>query len=139
MTETAKLWLDEYTETLPTGEQVQMEYDREGDVLEIFFTAGSATGIELADEIVLRYDRSTATPRSLIFTSFSQLVKDTEYGPESFPLTGIESLSPQQREEILRILRIPPVSHFLQLSAVQLPDSRRPIPLTLVRRLPIAA
>lgn len=137
-TQTAK-WLHERVEILPTGEKVHIEYDSEGDTLEIFFASGSATGIELTDEIVLRYDKSSASPRSLIFTSFSHLIQDTVYGPESFRLTGIESLGPQQRDEILRILRTPLVSHFLQLSAVKLPYAQHPIPLTSVRHLPLAA
>jgi len=132
-------WLQERTEILPTGEEVRIEYDSEGDTLEIFFASGAATGIELTDEIVLRYDKSNVSPRSLIFTSFSHLIQDTEYGPESFRLTGIESLPPKQRDEVLRILRMPPVSHFLQLSAVKLPHTKQPIPLTFVRHLQIAA
>ena len=137
-TQTAK-WLQERVEILPTGEKVHIEYDSEGDTLEVFFASGSATGIELTEEIVLRYDKSSASPRSLIFTSFSHLIQDTEYGPESFRLTGIESLPPQQRYEILRILRMPSVSHFLQLSAVKLPHIQHPIPFTSVRHLPLAA
>ncbi len=118
---------------------MRIEYDSEGDTLEIFFASGSGTGIELTDEIVLRYDKNNASPRSLIFTSFSHLIQDTEYGPESFRLTGIESLPLQQRDEILRILRMPSVSHFLQLSAVKLPHTPHPIPFTSVRHLPLAA
>lgn len=132
-------WLHEQIEILPTGEEVRIEYDSEGDTLEVFFASGAATGIELTDEIVLRYDKNSASPRSLIFTSFSHLIEDTEYGPESFRLTGIESLPPQQRDEILRILRMPAVSHFLQLSAVKLPHTPHPIPFTSVRHLPLAA
>ena len=116
MTPQPVAWLQERVEILPTGKKVHIEYDSAGDTLEVFFASGTATGIELTDEIVLRYDKSSASPRSLIFTSFSHVIQDTGYGPESFRLTGIKSLPPQQRDEILGILRMPPVSHFLQLS-----------------------
>lgn len=132
-------WLHEQIEILPAGGEVRLEYDSEGDILEVFFAPGPATGIELTDEIVLRYDRVKQSPRSLIFTSFSHLIQDTEYGPESFRLTGIEALPAKQQDEILRILRTSPVNHFLQLSAMHLPHSERLIPLTLVRRMPLAA
>ncbi|MCL4833821.1 MAG: hypothetical protein KJZ86_15370 [Caldilineaceae bacterium] len=139
MTPQTVAWLRERTEILPTGEEVRIEYDSEGDTLEIFFAAGSATGIELTDEIVLRYDTTSALPRSLIFTSFSHLIQGTEYGPESFRMTGIEALPPKHRDDVLRILRMLPVSYFLQLSAVKLPQSPQPIPFTSVRHLPLAA
>ena len=131
-------WLHSQIEILPTGEQVRIEYDSEGDMLEIFFASGPATGVKLTDEIVLRYDKNSISPRSLIFTSFSHLTQDTEYGPESIRLTGLESLSPIQRDEILRMLRKPPVNYFLQLSAMKLHHTQQPIPLTSVRHLQVA-
>ncbi|HRJ40567.1 MAG TPA: hypothetical protein PL105_01735, partial [Caldilineaceae bacterium] len=60
-------------------------------------------------------------------------------GPESFRMTGIEALPPKHRDDVLRILRMLPVSYFLQLSAVKLPQSPQPIPFTSVRHLPLAA
>ena len=63
-------------------------------MLEIFFARGAGTGLELNDEMVLRYDPETNAPLSLIFIIFSKLIQRTEYGIESFQLTGIGELTP---------------------------------------------
>ncbi len=66
-------WLFTYEDV--DGEQnIRIEYDREGDVLEIFFAEGAGRGLELTDEIVLRYDMQTGSPLSLIFLTFSPVL-----------------------------------------------------------------
>ena len=91
-------WLFQYDEILDTGKAARIQYDREGDILEVFFADGSGRGLELADEIVLRYDPETATPLSLILLTFSHIIKPTEYGQESFRLNGMEHLSLSERQ-----------------------------------------
>ncbi|MEW5988142.1 MAG: DUF2283 domain-containing protein [Chloroflexota bacterium] len=135
MTSHQSEWLIEYEESLDETRIVNVSYDREGDILEIFFAEGAGSGIELTDEIVLRYNQATGTPLSLILLSFSHLVQPTEYGPESFRLSGLEKLSPERRETIMRILTSPPVNHYLRVSALTLPRSHRLVPITTVRPL----
>ena len=67
-------WLFTYTDQLDDGQIAEIEYDREGDMLEIFFAKGAGTGLELSDEIVLRYDSEMNRPLSLIFLTFSKLI-----------------------------------------------------------------
>ena len=129
-----KDWLIEYEDHLDNGQPVQIEYDREGDILEIFFAEGGGCGIELTDEIVLRYNPTNNTPLSLIFVSFSHLVQPTEYGQESFRLTGVERLPPKRRDVVMRILTQAPVNRYLRLSAFSLPPERRFVPITYVRQ-----
>ena len=128
-------WLFQTEEHLDTGQTARIEYDREGDILEVFFAEGSGRGIELADEIVLRYDPRTGMPLSLIFLTYSQLVKPTPYGPESFRLHGMEHVPATERERIMQILTSPPVNRYLRVSAVSLtPDANQFVPITYVRQ-----
>jgi hypothetical protein len=127
-------WLIEHSEQIENGQTVLVSYDREGDTLEIFFNPGPGTGVELTDHFVLRYDKKTAAPLSLIFLSFSKLTQPTEYGPESFRLTGLEKLPPKQRDTITQILMSPPVSYYLRTSALSLPRHSRHVPITYLRQ-----
>jgi hypothetical protein len=112
---------------------VQIEYDSEGDALEISFAEGAGCGVELTDEIVLRYDETTGAPLSLIFLSFSYLIQPTAYGPESFRLTGLERLPPERRDVVTRILTSAPVNRYLRVSGLSL-SPRRLVPITYVRQ-----
>ena len=128
-------WLFVVQEQLDDGRNVRIEYDREGDMLEIFFAEGAGRGLELADEIVLRYDVQTGLPLSLIFLSFSQLMKPTEYGPESFQLHGIKRLPSSEREKVMHILTSAPVNRYLRLSALSLtPRAKQLAPIVYVRQ-----
>ena len=128
-------WLFQTEETLDTGETARIEYDKEGDILEVFFADGSGKGLELADEIVLRYEPETGNPLSLILLTFSHLIKPTEYGPESFRLNGIEHLSTAERKTIMAMLTSAPVNRFLKVSALALSaDKDQLVPITYVRQ-----
>ena len=129
-----KEWLIETKDYLNNGQVVQIEYDREGDVLDILFAKGAGCGIELTDEIVLRYDPTNNRPLSLIFVSFSHLIQPTEYGPESFRLTGVERLPPERRDIVMRILTSAPVNRYLRISAFSLPLEKRFVPITYVQQ-----
>ena len=127
-------WLFTYEDV--DGEQnIRIEYDREGDVLEIFFAEGTGRGLELTDEIVLRYDIQTGRPLSLIFLTFSKLMQPTEYGPESFYLDGLQRLSPTEQNKVMKILTSPPVNRYLRVSAVaKLRQAHQFTPIVYVRQ-----
>lgn len=127
-------WLFEYEETLDNSQTVHVDYDKEGDILEIVFAKGSGQGIELSEEIVLRYDDSTNQPLSLILLGFSHLMQPTEYGPESYRLTGLERLPTAERAKILQILTSVPVDRYLRVSALALSTKTPKIaPIAYVR------
>lgn len=101
------------------------DYDSESDVLEIYFGAKQrAWTIELTDNIMLGIDRTMQEPASLTLLDLSELARQTELGPMSFPLTGLADLPQRERELVIRIMTSPPVSGWLDVSVVQdLPDS----------------
>ncbi len=73
--------LQTYQVTTEQGQTVELEYDQQGDMLEIFFKRGPASGaIELADPIILRFDRETGQALSLSVLTFSQVIQPTELG-----------------------------------------------------------
>jgi hypothetical protein len=134
-TNTTPAWLFTHTEQLSTGQEVEIEYDREGDTLEILFTKGSGRGVALSEEIILRYDIQTNQPLSLIFIGFSHFMEQTPYGPESYRLTGLERLPNQEREQVLQILTSSPVDQYLHVSALAL-SAKQPklAPIAYVRQ-----
>lgn len=129
-------WLFTYTDQFEDGQEAQIEYDREGDMLEIFFAKGAGTGLELSDEIVLRYDPETDVPLSLLFITFSKLIEPTEYGIESFQLTGLEHLAAPRQRQILTMLTSAPINRYLHVSAFCLPkdEATEFIPITYIRQ-----
>ena len=104
--------------------------------MDILFAKGAGCGIELtpSGEIVLRYDPTNNRPLSLIFVSFSLPVYPSEYGPESFRLTGVEGLPPERRDIVMRILTSAPVNRYLRISALSLPPEKRFVPITYVQQ-----
>ncbi len=124
------------------GQTVQLEYDLDGDMLEIFFKRGPASGaIELADPIILRFDQETGQALSLSILTFSHVIEATELGPRSFPLGGLESLPGESREMVVKMMTTLPVSHFLKV-AVYYQAEQPPVPISYVEQslaLPVAA
>ena len=114
-------WLFVSEEEVSDGQPVRVEYDREGDILELFFAEGAGRGLELTDEIVLRYDVQSGQPLSLIFLTFSKLMQPTEYGAESFYLQGLKRLPAAERTRVMTMLTSPPVNHYLHVSALAQP------------------
>jgi uncharacterized protein YuzE len=110
-------------------------YDETSDTLYISFAPGEeATGVELNDHILLRIDKKERRVVGLTFFEYSLLAQRTEVGPRSFPLTGLAHLSDELREIVLEILRRPPVSDLLLLSAYT-PLIAEAIPITLLQSL----
>lgn len=131
-------WLVEYEESLDDGQTVLYHYDKEGDILEIFFQKGGGCGVELTDEIVLRYDIKTRKPLSLIFLCFSALVQSTELGPLGFRLK-LEEMPDDVRQTVLKIITTRPVNRFLKVLTYSPPQAKRPVPITYVEKLPTPA
>lgn len=113
-------------------ENIRLEYDEEGDILEIFFGENEpATGVELTDDILLRVNRAAKRAVSLTILHFSILSERTEYGPRSYPLTNLKTLPDDLREFVIRAVTSAPVNHFLKVSYFQASRAKR-IPFTYV-------
>lgn len=111
-----------------------LTYDEEGDISYVSFHPGEkGTGVELNDDILLRFNREEAKALSLTFFNFSVLVQMTEMGPRSFPLTGLADISDELREIVLRIITTSPVNRYLKVFAYT-PSPAETIPITLVER-----
>jgi hypothetical protein len=120
------------------GATVELEYDEEGDILEIIFEHGRATSaVELADNIILRFDRARAKPLSLSLIGFSGLTRPALLGPRTFRLTGLAHLSAEIRETVTRIITTAPVNQFLQVASFypSRPKRAKPIPITFVQNV----
>ena len=69
-------------------------YDELSDTLYVSFAPGvKATGIELNNNILLRIDKDKRKAVGITFFDYSLLVQQADYGPRSFPLTGLAELS----------------------------------------------
>lgn len=111
-------------------------YDDESDTLYISFSPGeSATGIALSDHILLRLHKQERRVVGLTLLDYSILAQSTEAGPRSFPLTGLSQLSTDRRTMILDLLRQPPLSDLLFLSAYT-PAQGDAIPIAALYREP---
>jgi YD repeat-containing protein len=139
----SELRIQQYSVVTAEGQTVQLEYDQDGDMLEIFFEQGPANGaIELADPFVLRFDRETGKALSLSVLTFSQIIQGTELGPRSFQLYGLESLPDTLKEMVIKMITSPPVSHFLKVVVYYPKTEQPPIPISYVERsvaLPVTA
>jgi YD repeat-containing protein len=132
-----------YQVTTDKGRIVELEYDQEGDMLEIFFERGPASGaLELADPLILRFNRETGQALSLSVLTFSQVIQPTELGPRSFQLDGLERLPIKLRKKVVNMITTPPVSHFLKIFAYYPQAEQPPIHISYIERaaaLPLAA
>ena len=118
--------------------QTTYRYDEPGDTLYISFEPGmKATGVELNDNILLRFEKSSETPVGLTIFDYSLVAQETETGPRSLPLNGLKQLSENVREIVLRLLKRPPVSDVLSLSTYT-PSMVESVPITSLQPLPIA-
>jgi uncharacterized protein YuzE len=73
-----------------------LSYDEVSDTVYISFAPGeAATGIELTDYILLRGNKSERRAVGLTLLDYSLIAQPTDIGPRSFPLTGLDHLSPE--------------------------------------------
>lgn len=116
-----------------------MSYDEVSDTLYISFALGeAATGIELTDHILLRVNKSERRAIGFTLLDYSLIAQITDIGPRSFPLTGLDQLTPELRNLVLDILLHPPVRDILSLSAYT-PSPGEAIPIILLQPLAVAA
>ena len=98
---------------------VKMNYDADADVLYVSFgRSDHITGVELADNILLRLDTGTtpsSSPRAvgLTFISFSHLMAHHQGKPLSIPLANLRHLPDALWQAVLEVIGTPPVSDFL--------------------------
>lgn len=108
-------------------------YDEVSDTLYVsFFPGEKATGIELNDHILLRINEDEQKAIGITFFDYSILAQKTEFGPRSFPLSGLNQLSNELKEIVHGILLNPPVSDILALSAYT-PSTVEVIPITSIQ------
>ena len=107
------------------------EYDKTGDVLEVYFGENRrAWTIELSENVMISIDRQTENAVNLTLLDFSELIRPTPVGPPSFPLTGLDTLRANERDLVMKVLTTPPVSDLLDVSLVLSPPA---LPLAIMR------
>ena len=138
-----KITVEKERRVLADGTTVLMVYEAESDELDIYFGENrQATGVQLADHILLRLDQAEGKAVSLSFIDFSILTRPTRYGPPSFRLDGLEDIPADLREIVLQIITSPPVNIFLKAGAFYASLHQPPIPISYIERsvaLPLAA
>ena len=112
-------------------------YDKEVDVLYISFSSGekATTAVELNDNILLRFNRAEKRAIGLTLMDFSVLVQLTNFGPRSFPLSGLSELETDWQDTVVEIITKPPVNQILKVS-VYTPSLAEAVPIALVEKLP---
>ncbi len=114
-------------------------YDNEADVLYISFAPGETptAAVELHDNILLRFNLTEKRAVGLTLMDFSVLVQMTQFGPRSFPLSGLQDLEPEWEETVIEIITKPPVNQVLRVSSY-MPSMTEVVPITSVEKPPIA-
>src|SRR3990172_11049848 len=86
-------------------QQPTYSYDKEADVLYISFAPGekATAAVELNDNILLRFNRAEKRAVGLTLMDFSVLVQVTNFGPRSFPLTGLKELEAEWQETVIEM------------------------------------
>jgi hypothetical protein len=101
--------------------ETKINYDEEGDVLYVSFERSEhVTGIELADNILLRLDTGKTTggaPKAvgLTFISFARMMEHYRDKPLSVPLANLRDLPEELWQAVLAVMTTPPVSDFLSI------------------------
>lgn len=101
--------------------ETKINYDQEGDVLYVSFGRSEhVTGVELADNILLRLDTGKAeamTPKAigLTFISFSKMQEHYRHKSLSVPIVNLRHLPEELWQAVLNVVTTPPVSDFLSI------------------------
>ena len=99
----------------------KINYDEEADVLYVSFQQNkNVTGIELADNILLRLDtgKTSGKPPSavgLTFINFSLLQASYQNRPFTVPLSNLRNLPEDLWQAVIAVVTTPPVSDFLEV------------------------
>jgi uncharacterized protein YuzE len=116
----------------------KFNYDELSDTLYVTFEVGKkATGIELNNNILLRIDKDNRKAVGITFFDYSLLAQKADFGPRSYPLTGLIELSEELRGLVLEILQSQPVAGVLTLSTY-MPTYSEAIPITSLQQVPAA-
>jgi len=108
--------------------ETKLNYDEEADVLYVSFGRSEhVTGVELADNILLRLDTGKATgmaPRAvgLTFISFARLMAHYRDRPLSVSLANLRNLPEDLWQAVLAVITTPPVSDFLDVGLAMSPQ-----------------
>lgn len=117
-------------------EPAKITYDEEADVLYVSFARSEhVTGIELADNILLRLDTGETSgekPRAvgLTFVSFSRLMAHHHHQPLRVSLTALRNLPEHLWQAVFAVMTSPPVSDFLNVGLSLMPQTP-PLPQKL--------
>jgi len=101
--------------------EIKTNYDKEADVLYVSFGRSEhVTGVELADNVLLRLDTGKTTgtaPRAigLTFISFAHLMASHRDKPLNVPLANLRNLPEELWRATLNVITTPPVSDFLSV------------------------
>jgi len=99
--------------------EIKTNYDEEADVLYVSFGRSKhVTGVELADNILLRLDTGKATGEparavGLTFVSFSRLMAHHRDRPLTISLERLRNLPENLLPIVMGVITSPPVSDFL--------------------------
>lgn len=102
-------------------QETKINYDEEGDVLYVSFgRSDHVTGVELADNILLRLDTGKTTgaaPQAigLTFISFAKMKEYYRDKPLNVPLANLRNLPEEVWQAVLAVVTTPPVSDFLAI------------------------
>ena len=100
-------------------EHIKINYDEEADILYVSFgRSDHVTGVELADNILLRLDtgKAAGTPPKavgLTFISFARMMSHYQDKPLNVPLANLRNLPEELWQAVLTVITTPPVSDFL--------------------------
>ncbi len=121
------------------GSDFNYDYDSDVDILYISFSPGekATTAVELNDNILLRLNKAEKRAIGLTLMDYSVLIQSANFGPRSFPLTGLEMLEADWQEMVMGIITKPPVSQFLQVSTY-MPSLMETVPIISVEKAPLA-
>jgi hypothetical protein len=101
--------------------ETKINYDEEGDVLYVSFGKSEhVTGIEIADNILLRLDTGKTAgtaPQAvgLTFISFARMMEHYRDKPLNVPLINLRNLPEELWQAVLAVITTPPVSDFLSV------------------------
>lgn len=118
--------------------KTNFNYDELSDTLYVsFIPESNATGIELNNNILLRIDKDKRKAIGITFFDYSLLAQRADFGPRSFPLTGLAEISDELQELVLEIIQSPPVTEILSLSTYT-PTYSEAVPITSLQQFPAA-
>ena len=93
-------------------------YDEESDTFSIaFLPTEKGTGVELTDHIIIHINKATRRVIRVTLIDYSVLVQQTEYGPRTFPVTGLQDISEDTYDMVLDALREHVIQDVLHIAA----------------------